>query len=97
MDNDGTAYRHTIYNCQTNTWNILICAMEDIEDTPQQYDTGWLKQLVPSLALSEKMARTYASLVTLQLTESRLTPYLTLEVRLTLSVLTSQGYQMYPY
>ena len=35
MDNDGTAYMRTIYNCQTNTWNILICTMEDIEDTRQ--------------------------------------------------------------
>jgi hypothetical protein len=33
MDNDGTAYMRTIYNCQ-NTWNISIRAIEDIEDTP---------------------------------------------------------------
>ena len=36
MDNDGTAYMRTIYNCQ-NTQNISICTMEDIEDTPRQY------------------------------------------------------------
>ena len=36
MDNDGTAYMRTIYNCQ-NTWNISIRAIEDIEDTLQQY------------------------------------------------------------
>ena len=58
-------------------------------------DTGWLNRLVPLLALSEKTARIYALLVTLQLMESRLTPYLTLEVRLTPSVQTSQGYRMY--
>ena len=53
--------------------------------------TGWLNQLVLLLALSKKMVRTYALLVTLQLTESRLTPYLTLEVRLTLSVWLCKG------
>ena len=41
MDNDGTAYTHTIYNCQTNTQNVSICTMEDIKDTPQQYQY-WL-------------------------------------------------------
>ena len=37
MDNDGTAYMRTIYNCQTNAQNISICTVEDIEDTPRQY------------------------------------------------------------
>ena len=37
MDNDGTVYMCTIYNCQTNAHNILICTMEDIKDTPRQY------------------------------------------------------------
>ena len=34
MDNDGTMYTCTIYNCQMNAWNISIRTMEDIEDTP---------------------------------------------------------------
>ena len=37
MDNDGTAYTCTIYNCQTNTLTVSIPAMEDIKDTPRQY------------------------------------------------------------
>ena len=32
-----TVYTCTIYNCQTNTWNVSIHLMEDIEDTPKQY------------------------------------------------------------
>ena len=43
MDNDGTAYTCTIYNCQTNAWNVSICTMEDIKDTPRQYQYRLVK------------------------------------------------------
>ena len=36
MDNNGTVYMHTIYNCQ-NMQNVSIHMMEDIEDIPRQY------------------------------------------------------------
>ena len=53
MDDDGTVYMCTIYNCQSNTWNVSICVMEDIDDSPRQY-RYWLVKLAGTVAHPEQ-------------------------------------------
>ena len=43
----------TIYNCQSNTWNFLICVIEDINDAPRQY-RYWLVKPTGTVAHLEQ-------------------------------------------
>ena len=53
MDEDGNTYTHTIYNCQSNTWNVSIPVMEDIDDAPRQYGYQLVK-LTGTVACPER-------------------------------------------